>query len=348
MMYSHPSEAEPQNIVIRMPNWVGDCVMATPVLTDLRHRFPSAKITVMCHEKLAKLFEHDEDIDEVFGFTYPNGWLPRLHNRDLVARLRAAEYDLGILLPNSFSSAWWFWQGGVCQRLGYRGHWRRFLLTKALKEPVHIETQHLVLTYKMLLEPLGISLSGSRPRIHLLPKEVEAARELLARQGVPAEAKLIGINPGAAFGTAKCWLPERFRAVTELLLKDSRNYIIYFGDPTGAPLVKSICSGLPERVINLAGGTNLRELVALIQLCDVLLTNDSGPMHIAAAVETPLVALFGSTSDVKTGPYGQAIVIHKHVPCSPCYKKVCPIDFPCMTQISVEEVYQKIQSLLPD
>jgi heptosyltransferase-2 len=119
------------------------------------------------------------------------------------------------------------------------------------------------------------------------------------------------------------------------------------GDRNGAPLVNDICSGFPERVINLAGKTNLRELMALIQSCSIILTNDSGPMHIAAAFDIPLLALFGSTNDTTTGPYGKhAKVIHKHVECSPCYKRVCPIDFRCMKRIEVDEVYQELQCLI--
>lgn len=345
MKHAWPKK-EPQNILVRMPNWIGDLVMATPVLTDLRKRYPKAKITAMCLSKLASMLEHDNDIDELFTFTYPNGWLHRIENRDLLARLQAGDYDLGVLLTNSLSSAWWFWRGKVENRLGYSGHWRRLLLNQVAPIPPEIEKQHLVLTYKMLLAPLGVPLSDSKPRIHLLDSEIEEAKNLLARNGVPHGARLVGVNPGAAFGTAKCWLPERFRKVTEHLLQDPDTYILYFGDPVGAPLVKTICSGLSERVINLAGGTSLRQLVALIRLCNVLLTNDSGPLHVAAAVGTPVVALFGSTSDVKTGPYGEGVVIHKHVECSPCYLRTCPIDFRCMKNISVDEVETELRKIL--
>ena len=124
--------------------------------------------------------------------------------------------------------------------------------------------------------------------------------------------------------------------------------MVYFGDPAGAPLVHDICKNLPEGVINLAGKTSLRELMALINSCSIFLTNDSGPMHIAAALHVPLLALFGSTSEIKTGPYGTNSLIHKHVECSPCYKRTCPIDFRCMKSIEVEEVYQELQKLISD
>lgn len=341
-------QKEPKEIIVRMPNWIGDLVMATPLLTDLRHAFPKARITAMCQKKLAPLLEHDRDIDELFAFTQPSGWIPRITRRDLIWRLREGKYDLGILTTNSFSSAWWFWRGQVKRRIGFVGDGRRGLLTDPVAHPVQMESQHLVHSYKALLEPLGIALSTSSPRLYLLDQELEEVRRLLRDHDVPDGARLIGINPGAAYGSAKCWLPERFRAVIERLLEDPKNVVICLGDPTTAPLVKEICTGLPSRVVNLAGVTSLRQLVAVISLCDLLLTNDSGPMHIASAVGTPLVALFGSTNEIKTGPYTGGTVIHKKVFCSPCYQRICPTDFRCMTQIEVDEVYQELRRIIDE
>jgi heptosyltransferase-2 len=122
--------------------------------------------------------------------------------------------------------------------------------------------------------------------------------------------------------------------------------VFYFGDMQGAPVVNEICENMPPRVLNLAGKTSLRELMALIDRCSVFLTNDSGPMHIASALGVPLLALFGSTSPVKTGPYNGGEVVNKRVMCSPCYRRTCPIDFRCMTSISAEEVYQKLGVML--
>lgn len=335
-----------KRIIIRMPNWIGDLVMATPILADLRKTFKEAHITAMCKSPTSQLLEHDPHIDELFSFHKTSGFRHHSEKRDIVQKIRDGKYDLGILLTNSFSSAWWFWQGGVKQRVGYRGQWRRFLLTQALPLPEKLTTQHLVISYKMLLEPLQISLSDSKPTLYLENKEVDEAREHLAKKGVTKDHIIVGINPGAAYGSAKCWLPERFRDVTQKLLEDPSIIIVYFGDQNTTPLIKDICQNLPERVINLAGATSLRELASFIKLCDILLTNDSGPMHIAAALKTPLVALFGSTNEITTGPYKTGVVIHKHVACSPCYKRVCPIDFRCMKQIEVGEVLQKILEIL--
>jgi lipopolysaccharide heptosyltransferase II len=325
-----------------MPNWIGDFVMATPVLSDLRGKFPEARITAMCQGGLGTLLEHDEDIDELFVFGKPSGWEKKDERRDVVERLRQGKYDLGVLLTGSFSSAWRFIEGRVKNRLGFRKDGRRFLLNRSLPFPKDIEKKHLVITYKQLLEPLGIEMSETAPRLHLLDREREEAREILARHGVPSDATVVGINPGAAYGSAKCWLPERFRELIERLLEKENVWVVCFGDANTAPLVKEICGGLSERVINLAGGTTLRELVALIERCDTLLTNDSGPMHVASAVGTPVVALFGSTNPVKTGPYAGGTVIYKDVECSPCYQRTCPIDFRCMKRIETDEVFRAI------
>lgn len=321
--------------------------MATPILTDLRNQWPDAEITAMAQSNVAPLLKNNPHIDEIYSFKKPSGWIHRSQPWDIISTLQKGEYDLGILTTNSFSSAWWFWWGNVKTRVGYTGHSRKFLLSKAVPFPEKRDTQHLVITYKQLLEPLGIPVSKTPPALYISQEEQKEALEFLKNLQIgPDTHRLIGINPGAAYGSAKCWLPERFRAVTERLLEDPRNAILYFGDQAGASLVQEICKDLPERVVNLSGRTTLRELMALIQKCRVLLTNDSGPMHIASALNVPLVALFGSTSDVATGPYGGGKVIHKHVSCSPCYKRVCPIDFKCMKQISVDEVYDAINKML--
>lgn len=333
---------QPEKIIVRMPNWIGDLVMATPVLTDLRKAYPKAHITAMCRTPISDLLYEDREIDELFCFSKTNHFGRRSDKRDVIEKLKRGKYDLGILLTHSFSSAWWFWLGGVKKRLGYRGNGRGFLLTDKVSLPKNVHEQHLVETYKMLLEPLGIPLSKSKPRIYLTEKEISDAKTLLKQLGISSEHALVGINPGAAYGSAKCWLPDRFRDVTKRLLKLEHVRIIYFGDQASMPLVKEICQDLPSPVINLAGLTSLRELASLIKLCKVLLTNDSGPMHIAAAVGTPLVALFGSTNETATGPYQMGTVINKHVSCSPCYHRECPIDFRCMKKIESDEVYQEI------
>lgn len=335
----------PKNILVRMPNWLGDLVMSTPILTDLHDRWPEAKITVMCQGGVGALLAHHPFIHASIDFKRPKGIFNQRTQKELIQPLKEGNYDLGILLTNSFSSAWWFWRGHVKNRMGYATHWRSALLNCPVPFPKERERQHLVKTYKMLLEPLGIPVSHTSPTLYVSEKEKMDVEGSLSGLGVGKNQLICGINPGAAYGSAKCWLPERFQEVARLLLNYSKDLsIIFFGDKGGTPLVNDICAGIgeSERVVNLAGKTSLRELMAYIQSCHLFLTNDSGPMHIASALGIPLIALFGSTNDISTGPYQGGKVIHKHVECSPCYRRECPIDFRCMKRIEVQEVYQEL------
>lgn len=339
----------PKNIIVRMPNWLGDLVMATPILEDIHHFWPDAKITAMCQSNVSPLLFNNPNIDEIFSYKKPSGWIHRKQHLTIIDDLQKGRYDLGILLTNSFSSAFWFWRGHVQNRIGYATNLRSLILNRAVPFPSAMQEQHLVITYKMLLKPLGIPISNTPPKLYLKEEEIQSAIQTLEKHGIHLKQDIIiGINPGAAYGSAKCWPPDRFKRLTEKLLETSSVRIVYFGDPAGAPVVNEICNTMPDRVVNLAGKTTLRELLALIHCCSIFLTNDSGPMHIAAALGIPLIALFGSTSDVKTGPYLIGKVIRKPVECSPCYKRVCPIDFRCMKRIEVSEVYDQLNTLIQE
>ena len=311
-------------IVIRMPNWLGDLVMATPILEEVRLKWPNSHITAICKDPLTPLLHNHPCV---------NISLPLSSAKNLKA-------DLGILLTNSFSSGWHFFRQRIKKTIGYRNEGRSMLLPNLVPFPKERGSEHLVDTYKRLL---NVEHSKSQPTLYISKKEGEKAKQTLINYGIPKNAQIIGVNPAAAYGAAKCWLPERFHEITK---RFTSSYFVFFGDKSSYSLIESICKGLGANVINLAGKTTIRELMALILQCDAFLTNDSGPMHIAAALQVPLLALFGSTSDVATSPYQFGTVIHKHVSCSPCYKRVCPIDFKCMTQISVDEVEQKLQTLL--
>src|SRR5581483_8263627 len=210
---------KPRNIIVRMPNWIGDLVMATPILSDLRKAYPEARITAMCRSPICELLKEDPEIDELFCFSKTNGFGRRSGRRSVIEKLRKGEYDLGILLTHSLSSAWWFWLGNVKNRIGYQGNGRSLLLNHSLPFPSNIQNQHLVVTYKTLLKPLGIPVSETPQHLYLSAKEISDSRALLRQHGIPEGAVVVGINPGATYGSAKCWLPERFREVTEKLLR---------------------------------------------------------------------------------------------------------------------------------
>lgn len=327
----------PKQIIIRMPNWLGDAVMGTPILQDIKTAYPEIKLTVLCHEAIHNLLLQNPYIDDFIVFSREKKHSPTEKNR-IFSLIREKQFDAGILLTRSFSSAWWFFRSGVKNRIGFQDHYRSPLLTHAIPVPKNEETEHQVITYKRLLEPIDISRSSTSPELFLQVQEQNRAKELLSEYGITQEHTLIGINPGAAFGSAKCWLPENFIALTKELEKDPTIRVAYFGDKTGKPLVDDICNACSPRTVNLAAKTDLRTLIALISRSNVFISNDSGPMHVAAALKTPLVAIFGSTNEIKTGPYGVQNVIHKHVACSPCYLRACPTDFRCMKSITVDDV----------
>ena len=279
-------------IVVRMPNWVGDCVMALPVLEDL-HNMHQGEIVAVCRGHVGALLEHSPFVSAVVPEAVPG--------------------DIGYLLTNSLSSAWEFVKRGVRQRVGFFSWTRAPLLTKRVRRPKGI---HTIDQYKQLIG----SASKTKPRLYIPP-------------GKKGERLRIGINPGAAYGSAKCWPPDRYRSVILRLLKELPCEIVVFGEV-------DLLGDLP--VTNLVGKTTLRELVAEIGACDLLLTNDSGPMHIAAAMRVPVVALFGSTDPIATGPF-VGKVLYKKTACSPCFKRECPIDFRCMRAIEVDEVVRAVQ-----
>lgn len=332
----------PKNILIKMPNWVGDLVMATPILEDLKNHFKEAEITVMCLNHLAPLLKTNPYIDAILAYKKPSGWIHKAHF-EIIAQIKKGQYDLGLLLTNSLSSAWWFWRGKVKIRIGFKGQWRAPLLTKALSFPKEREREHQTTTYKRLLLPLHIPLSETQPKLFLEKEERDQASELLKNYGIDlTKQTVIGLSPGAAYGSAKCWPIDHFQELSRRLLEDEKKWLLFFGDNLAHPLIQEILKPFEKRVINLAGKTSLRELMALLSLCHFFVTNDSGPMHIAAALGVPLVALFGSTNPLKTGPKPQGQILYKKIPCSPCYERVCPKDFRCMREIEVEEVLQAV------
>lgn len=330
-----------------MPNWIGDLVMAIPVLSSLRKAYPSAKITAMCLRSIASLLHKHPDLDEVFQFDRGEVFIRNTVKRDIVQKMRYGQYELGIVLPNSFSSAWLFWQGGVKRRIGYEGNLRNWLLTDPVSRSLQQSGHHMIITYQLLLTSLSIPYLITSPNIYLDPIEIEYARNIFRIYGIIEDSSVLGINIGAAYGSAKCWPTTKFYLLVKKLLDNHpRVRLVFFGDQSLSDTVKKLCSSLSKRAINLAGLTTLRELAAMISLCDGFITNDSGPMHIADAVGTPLIAIFGSTCKYRTGPYRGGTIIHKETACSPCFSRICPIDFRCMEEISVQEVYNACTRIL--
>lgn len=336
------------SIVIRCPNWIGDAVMATPIFAHVKRLFPNARITAVADQSIAQLLEDIPGIDEWMAFSRTGEHKSNEHRR-ILKELAARHFDLGILLTRSFSSAWMFWKAGVRWRVGFSDHFRRLLLNIPL--PLPKGHQHDVYTYLELLRPFGpINDANSKLTLALKPIESERIQSALKAHGWRAEQKLIVLNPGAAYGSAKCWPKEYFHEVAVRLSQEPNLFCVFIGDTKTAPLVEDILSlrshTLPDTVISLAGKTSLRDLMALLALADCVVTNDSGPMHIAAAFRRPIVALFGSTDPIRTGPWNAGKVLYAHVACSPCFLRTCPKNFQCMRSIQPHDVISAVFKLL--
>ncbi len=334
-----------RNILVRAPNWIGDAVMAIPALSALRARFPKARISLLSKPPVAALFEHHPDLDRVLVYERPGihagvGGLWRL-----IQSLRKARFDLALLLQNAFEAALIAAAAGIPTRIGYATDGRRFLLTDPLPKPdLHQRMQYLaLLNFCAGVQPGR--LQDGIPSLVVTDSERREARHLLESEGVTVRDRLVGIHPGAAYGPAKRWAPTRFAALADALAETLRVKPVLFGSAGEIPIVEEIRRAMKFPAVTLAGKSTVRQMMAAFTHCQLLVTNDSGPMHVAAALRVPVVAIFGPTNPATTSPVGANAVhiVYRKVDCAPCTYRVCPIDHRCMEGISVEEVLEVIK-----
>lgn len=334
------------NILVRAVNWIGDAVMTTPALMAVRETYPKARITLLANPLVGQLLQGHPAIDRVLFFDRKkehHGLAGRLR---LAHKLKIEQFDLAVILPNSFDSALIPWLARIPQRWGKASDGRSLLLTRRFHEQAAPPDRHEVQYYRDLLRSFGISAAQSEPFLATTLQEDQAAKELLAVHGISAHEQLLGINAGASFGSAKRWYPERFGEVAKQLAAAWGARIILFGGPDEVGIVAEIDQVLQGQCLNMAGKTSVRQLMALIKRCNFFVTNDSGPMHIAAAFGVPLVAIFGPTDHVGTAPCSdKAIVVRQSVDCAPCKLRVCPTDHRCMLAVTVEDVVQAANQL---
>jgi heptosyltransferase II len=310
-------------ILIRATNWVGDAVMSLPAIRAVRERFPGAYVAVLARPWVADLYGGEPAIDGVIQ--YPGrSWT-------MVRRLRAERFDCAILLQNAFEAAATARLAGIRRRIGYDRDGRGWLLTDAVPVPKPGEIpRHQRFYYLEMLRRAGI--------LDRLP-DVESIRLAGANRAGP-HSDTIGISPGAAYGNAKRWLPERF-AEAALRLGGP---VALFGSAAEHELCEKVAALVRAgggSVHNYAGETTLARFIELAGDCRLFLTNDSGAMHIASALGVPTVAIFGATDHTATGPTGPlARVVREDVECSPCLLRECPIDHRCMTRVTVDQVVQ--------
>lgn len=363
----HPA---PNRILVRGVNWLGDAVMTTPALLRLRERFPEAHIAVLTHQKLRELYLGHPALNEVISFEASESVFA------IARRLRANRFDVAVILPNSPRSAMEAWLAGIPRRIGGQWPWRNWLLTEAIpartgavkmRKRTEAEVRELISAKPSTLAPrsstaisvhhiyqylhvvaaLGADGSALPPMLAVTDEEVAATKSKFRLDEI--SAPIFALNPGAEYGPAKRWPAEKFIAAARgIQSRTDCHWLILGGKAdvqTSGIITNAIANGR-SAVSNVAGRTSLRELIGLLKSSKVLLTNDTGPMHVAAALGTPVVVPFGSTSPELTGPGlpggSQHRLMKSDAPCSPCFLRECPIDFRCMDGISVERVVESV------
>jgi heptosyltransferase-2 len=334
-------------ILVRATNWVGDAVMSIPALEAIRGRWRAAEIAILAGSHVAGLYRGQRFADRVMLIDAEAMRGAVLAVERLAAGLRRERFDLTIVLPNSFASAWLAWRAGVSERVGYARSGRSWLLTHAVTPPAAGEVPvHESYHYLELLRRAGWLERLPEVREICLSVSAESrqrAREKLARAAAKENARRgprVALAPGAANSRAKCWPAERYAELADRLVAEFNAAVVLFGTASEREVARRIESLMRHRPIDLAGQTTIEELPALLAACDLFVGNDSGAAHVAAAVGAPVVVIFGPTEAERTRPLApRALVVREAVSCSPCHLRVCPVDHRCMDWVSVEKVY---------
>ena len=337
------------HILVRAPNWIGDAVMGTPALMDLREAYPEAKITLWARPTIAQLLLGHPSIDEVFIYDHKGRHKGVFGKVTLIRELRARRFSIAILLQNAFEAALLTFLSRVPERWGYASDGRRLFLSRGIPVPKQEGRVHQVDYFQRLIG----ELTGVQTK-RALNLVVEENEEQLVDQAFPGLARenadeVIGVNPGSIYGTAKRWLPERFAEAADQIIEkrqraqSSKQGIkcVIVGGPGEEELGRTVGRYMKHPSMVLSGQTTIRQLLVIIKRCSLFLTNDTGPMHIACALGVPVVAIFGSTDPAHTAPSPNlSRMVRFPVRCAPCLLRHCPIDHRCMTGISVDEVYK--------
>jgi heptosyltransferase-2 len=335
-----------ERILIRGTNWIGDVVMTLPALAAIRKTWPGARITVLAKPWVSEIYRLSPDVDEVFVFQEPGRHAGVTGKLRLAGELRKDPFDCAILLQNAIEAAILARLAGISLRAGYNSDSRGLLLTHSVRRTREIRQVHQIDYYLEMVRALGCTLGKRSVQLHPGEDYDGVAERLLLHYGIEAGRPLIGVAPGAAYGPAKMWFPERFASVVDRLIAETGAQALLFGSGGDKESAAAVARNVRHPLIDLAGKTDLKEAIALIVRCGLFLSNDSGLMHIAGALGIPTVAIFGSTNPATTSPVGdRSIVIHRDVTCSPCLKPTCPTDFRCMDLIGVEEVYSAARML---
>jgi heptosyltransferase-2 len=359
-----PQDAlEPKKILIVQPNWVGDAVMATPTLRAIRARFPQAHISYLMRRYVKPMYNGMPWADQLI--TYRTGRTKAKAGKgqflDLAARLRAGKFDAAVLLTNSFRSALVCKMARINRIIGYERDGRGLLLSDRLlppKERGRFVPTPIVKYYMGIAQYLGAGSRDLAMELFVTDSERREARHVLQAGGIDPDLErpaalgkppLVLLNPGAQYGAAKCWLPEYFAELADRLMDELDATVLISGAPREKQIVESIKRHMRRAPVDLPrAGLSLGSLKEIVRRCDLMVTNDTGPRHIAAAFGVPVVTLFGPTDPQWTEiyfPHERKLAVK--VFCGPCQKKTCPLDHRCMTRLTPGMVYDAASSLLP-
>lgn len=341
-----------KRLLVRGPNWIGDAVMSEPALGAVRRLFPQAEVTLLVKPAIAELLAGHPAVDRLFVYE-DRGKHAGLGGKWILAdELRRRRFDLAILFQNAFEAALLSFMAGIPRRYGYATDGRGWLLSDPVEKGSRTAQRHQVSYYLDLLRPLGVPPVPAEPRLFLTEQEERAMDDRLAGWGIHAGDVLIGLNPGSTYGGAKRWLPERFAEAINRVARDvgppgGRVRVAIVGAKGEEDLGRAIADRLAVPALVLSGQTTIRELMAVVKRCRLFLTNDTGPMHVAAAFGVPVVAIFGPTDHRTTSPVGpDHAILREPVECAPCLLRECPIDHRCMTRVTVERVSEAVSHQL--
>ncbi|TET93351.1 MAG: lipopolysaccharide heptosyltransferase II [Desulfobacteraceae bacterium] len=341
------SPQEIKKILVRSSNWVGDTVMMIPSLSALKRSLPSAQITVLANPWVIPLLENHRAVDRIMIIDKGNSFFSSFKElARITSRLRSERFDLAVLFQNAFEAAFLAYMGRVRYRVGYDTDGRGFLLTHKVIRDQHILLVHQVEYFLGLIEAMNWHVEEREPILYVNDEDNESTSLMLSSMGIEDDLFIFGINPGAVYGSAKRWPEERFAAIGDWAAKKWNAKVLIFGSLSEREIAAKVSNLMHTNPANLCGQTTLGQAMALIKICNFFLTNDSGLMHVAAAFNIPMVAIFGPTDHIVTSPVSKKARIVRHsVDCSPCLKEVCPSDHRCMLSIEPEEVWGQMEVL---
>ena len=337
-----------KRVLIRSANWVGDAVMTLPAIASVRLTFPQAKICMLAKPWVAEIFQENPVVDRVFCYQSP-GIHQGLRGRwRLSGELKKEGFELALLLPNSFEAALISFLAGIPRRAGYDTDGRGLLLTHPVRMNGKIKKGHQVDYYLEMVGSLGFQHAERIPSLKVSEERQKEASRMLKALGLEESQGFVGISPGATYGPAKKWFPERYGELADRMVRNLGAQILIFGSEADKKVSSQVRQNARVPLVDLTGMTTLTQAMALISRCRLFVTNDSGLMHVAAALRIPLIAIFGSTDPGKTGPLGEVCrVVRKPLACGPCLKAECPEERRCMDLISVDEIYDEVLKAFP-